>query len=175
MKKIILATSFLLSVSTLSAFSLSDAASAVSTVSAMQTQTAQKTSTTTQKGSDLTSLLTSQLNVTDKQAAGGVGSILSYAKDSLPKNKYTTLANAIPNADSLIKMAPSVSSAGGAMSALSGAMGGSSKAGGIASLASQFSSLGLSSDMVGKFVPVIMNYFKGSGKTDAMGILSSLL
>jgi hypothetical protein len=162
MKKIIISTALILSVSSLSAFSLGDAASAVS---AMQTQpTTEKAQT---KSSDLTSMLTSQLGVTDKQASGGVGSILSYAKSALPENKYTTLASAIPNSDSLLKMAPS---AGNAL----GALGGSSKNAGLASLASQFSSLGLSTDMISKFVPVIMNYFKDSGKTDAMGILSSL-
>ena len=170
MKKIILSTALILSVSSLNAFSLGDAASAVS---AMQTQptTTEKAQT---KSSDLTSMLTSQLGVTDKQASGGVGSILSYAKTALPQNKYTTLASAIPNADSLLAMAPAVASQGGSLGSLAGAMGGSSKTAGLASLASQFSSLGLSSDMISQFVPIILNYFKGSGATGASSILSGL-
>jgi hypothetical protein len=118
-------------------------------------------------------MLTNELGVSDKQAAGGVGSILSYAKGELPSNDYSKLASAIPNADSLLKMAPSTSksSALGGLGSL--ASKGSSMAG-MAGLASQFSSLGLDSGMISKFVPIIMDYFKSSGSTDAMGILGGL-
>ena len=103
-------------------------------------------------------MLMQQLGVTQKQADGGVGSILSYAKDSLPSNDYKTLSGAIPNSNSLLSMAPS------AIGSL----------GGLGGLASQFSSLGLSSSMITQFVPIILNYLKGSGSTDAMSILSGL-
>jgi hypothetical protein len=148
MKKIILATSLLLSVSSLSAFSLHNATDAMTQVA------------THKKSTSLTSMLTSQLGVTDTQASGGVGSILSYAKSALPKNKYTKLASAIPNASSLISKVSATKSG--------------TKTSQLASLASNFSSLGLSTDMIGKFVPVIMNYFKSSGKSDAMSILAGL-
>ncbi len=170
MKKIILATSFLVCVQSISAFSLGDATSALSSVNtATNTHTAVATAKSETKNSNLVGMLTSQLGISDKQATGGVGSILSYAKDSLPSNKYTTLASAIPNSSSLLKMAPQASSAMGAL----GALGGNSSTG-MAALASQFSSLGLNSSMITQFVPIIMNYFKGSNATGAMNILSGL-
>ncbi len=169
-KKTITALAALFLTASLQAFGLGDAASALSTVNAVtNTQTATPTAKSETKSSDLIGMLTSQLGVSDKQATGGVGSILSYAKDSLPSNKYTTLASAIPNSSSLLKMAPQASSAMGAL----GALGGNSSTG-MAALASQFSSLGLNSSMITQFVPIIMNYFKGSNATGAMNILSSL-
>ena len=172
MKKIVLAASMMIGASSLCAFSMGDAMNAASSL--QQPKQASATTATKSQSNDLTSMLTSQLGVSEKQANGGVGSILSYAKDELPKSKYTELASAIPNSDSLLSMVSgSGSSSLGQMGALAGAMGGSNTAK-LASLASQFSSLGLSSDMVGKFVPVIMNYFKSSNSTGAASILSSL-
>ena len=118
-------------------------------------------STNGNKSMDLVGMLTSQLGVSDKQAKGGLGSILNYAKGALSSGEYSTLANAIPGAESLVKSASSALSNG-------------NTAGSLSSLASSFSSLGLNSDMVGKFVPVIMDYFKGSGNLDAIGILTKL-
>jgi hypothetical protein len=159
--------------SSLEAFSLGDAASALSTANSVA-QSATAVSNTASKSdtqsSDLIGMLTSQLGVSDKQASGGVGSILSYAKDELPSNDYATLASAIPNASSLLAMAPKSNDT---VSAL-GALAGGSSASGMAALASQFSSLGLNSSMISQFVPIIMDYFKGSGSTDAMSILSGL-
>jgi len=163
----------LLTITNASAFSLGDAASALSAVNSA-TQTKQAPSAATQKSSDLTSMLTQQLGVTDKQASGGVGSILSYAKTALPQNKYTQLASAIPNAGSLLSMAPKASGSNNALGALAGSLAGNNSAAGLTALASQFSSLGLNSSMVSQFVPVIMNYLKSSGSGSAASILSSL-
>jgi len=148
-------------VSSVYGFGFGDAMNAVSSMQVQQPQTTQHSQTQT---SDLSGMLMQQLGVTQKQADGGVGSILSYAKDSLPSNDYKTLSGAIPNSNSLLSMAPSAMSSMGAMGSL----------GGMGALASQFSSLGLSSSMITQFVPIILNYLKGSGSTDAMSILSGL-
>ena len=150
-----------------SAFSLGDAVSAASTAT-QATKAAPRKKT---QSSDLTNMLVNQLDVTPKQASGGVGSILSYAKSSLPQNDYTKLASAIPNASSLVAQAPKAKSSLGSLGSLGSK---ASSAMGMAALGSQFSSLGLNSSMVSKFVPVIMDYLKGSGSTGAMGVLSSL-
>ena len=47
----------------------------------------------------LTSLLTSQLGVTSNQAMGGVGSILSLAKERLSAVNFRTFSTLIPGAD----------------------------------------------------------------------------
>ena len=164
-KKISLSLAAFSCAASLQAFSLGDATSALS---AAQSTTQTTPTATKDQSSGLMGMLTSQLGVTDKQAAGGVGSILNYAKGELPSSDYSTLASAIPNSSSLLAMAPAASSSLGAL----GAMGGS--AGSMAALASQFSSLGLDSSMISKFVPVILNYFKSTNATGAASILSGL-
>ncbi len=121
-------------------------------------------------GNDLTNMLVSQLGVTQKQATGGAGSILSYAKESLSVEDFSKVASSVPGIDSLLGAVPS---AGGALGSAASALGGGSL-GGMAAVASQFSSLGLSADMVQKFTPVILNYVKGTGGSDVMGLLSGL-
>jgi hypothetical protein len=178
MKKSLLLTVTLttaLTISSAAAFSLGDAASALSSVSSATAATPAKTATptTTQATSSnaLVGMLSSQLGVSDKQAAGGVGSILSYAQGALPSNDYTKLATAVPDASSLLSMAPKSTNALSSLGSLGGA---ASSAAGMAGLASQFSSLGLDSGMISKFVPIMMDYFKQSGSTGAMGVLSGL-
>jgi hypothetical protein len=166
MRTLVLTTLLVANTSMLCAFDLGDVSNAVSSM-----QTTQKTAPASkQQSNSLTSILSSQLGINDKQASGGVGSILSYAKEHLDSDKFSTLSNAIPNAGSLLAMAPKASQAMSGLSALSG----SSSAGGLASLASQFSSLGMNSSMISKFVPIIVNYLKSSNSNGAASILSGL-
>jgi len=168
MKKIVLPLSLSLLIGTtqLSAFSLGDVAGVI----AQQKTTTPQTKTQT---NELTEMLSKQLNISNKKASGGVGSILSYAESALAPNKFQTLESAIPNAKLLMSMAPKSSVASSGLGALAGSMGNSSVSK-MATLASQFSSLGLSSDMISQFIPIIMQYFKSSHKTEAGNILSSL-
>lgn len=167
MKNKILTITFVISLtsSALFAFGLGNVANSLPNTS--KATASESTTNTTTNG--LTSMLTNQLGITDKQASGGVGSILNYAKGTLSADKFSTLSSAIPDASSLMKMAPSSDT-----NALSSFTKQASSATQLASLTSQFSSLGLSSDMISKFIPVILNYFKGSDATDAGSILSGL-
>jgi len=165
MKKVIL-SGFLLSASCIYAFDFGSAMNAVSAASS--DTTINKSTTQTAQNSTLITELTQQLGISGKQAQGGVGSILNYAKSSLSPEEYNTVAKAIPNSNSLLSLAPQAAS-------MLGSLGGnSSSLGSMSSLISQFASLGLSSDMIGKFISIITNYLKGSGSTDAVGILSNL-
>ena len=170
MKKTLLPLSLSLLIGTtqLSAFSLGDVAGVI----AQQKTTTPQTKTQTQTN-ELTEMLSKQLNISNKKASGGVGSILSYAESALAPNKFQTLESAIPNAKLLMSMAPKSSVASSGLGALAGSMSNSSVSK-MATLASQFSSLGLSSDMISQFIPIIMQYFKSSHKTEAGNILSSL-
>lgn len=122
------------------------------------------------EGTDLTSLLVSQLGINNKQAAGGAGSILNYAKGALSADDFSKVASSIPGIDALLSAVPS---AGGGLGGVASALGGGSL-GGMAAVASQFSSLGLNVDMVQQFMPVILDYVKGTGGSDVMGLLSGL-
>ena len=154
-------------ISSLNAFSLGDVAAAIPSNNTNQKEAA----TTATQSSDLTSMLMDQIGVTKEQADGGTGSILNYAKGALSGSDYSTLANAIPNASSLLSSAPSTS---GGLGGLASSLGGDSSVSSLATLASQFSSLGLNADMIQKFTPIILDYLKGSGAKDAMSILSKL-
>ena len=148
----------------LNALDLNDVSNAVSANTS-------KTKNISSESSDLTSLLVKQLVVNNKQATGGTGSILSYAKSALSATDYKTVADAIPNSDSLLSSAPSSK---GGLGGLASSLGADSSTSGLATLASQFSSLDLDSGMVTKFLPVILDYLKGSGSSDAMSLLSGL-
>jgi hypothetical protein len=52
---------------------------------------------------------------------------------------------------------------------------GSNKIGGMASLTSSFENLGLSSEMVNKFMPIILDYVKNKGGEHAMNLLKGAL
>jgi hypothetical protein len=121
----------------------------------------------------LVQTLAGQLNVSEEQAAGGAGAIFNYAKSSLPSNEYAKVEGAVPEAAELVKKAPTTDSTASAAASALGKAGGT--AAGIASLGSSFQKLGLSSDMVGKFVPVVVDYVDKKGGSEAGGILKKVL
>ena len=56
-------------------------------------------------GDPLTGGLATSLGIDSDQAAGGVGSILSFAQNSLPAADYASLAGFLPDSDKYIKAA----------------------------------------------------------------------
>jgi hypothetical protein len=122
----------------------------------------------------LVDLLTSQLGVTNSQAEGGAGSIFQLAKQNLSVEDFSSIAKAVPGIDKMVGAAPKV---GGSSSSLGGisSMMGSNKLGGMAGLASSFEKLGLSGDMVDKFMPIILDYVKNKGGEHAMSLLKGAL
>ena len=121
----------------------------------------------------LVQTLTKQLGATDEQAAGGAGAIFQYAKTALPSTDYSKVESAVPESTDLIKKAPPTDSTTSAVGGMLGKSG--STAAGTASLVSSFEKLGLSSDMVGKFTPVVVNYAEQKGGAEVGGILKKVL
>jgi hypothetical protein len=86
----------------------------------------------------------------------------------------------MPETEDLIASAPQkkegglASQLGGASSLLGGGDKGASVAG-LAGLTESFSSLGLSSDMIGQFTPVILDYAKSKGGETVSSLLGSVL
>jgi hypothetical protein len=120
----------------------------------------------------LVQTLAQQLNVTPEQAAGGAGAIFGYAKGALPTNEYAKVESAVPEAAELVKKAPPADTAS-AVGGVVGKAGGT--AAGLASLGSSFQKLGLSSDIVGKFVPVVVDYVDKKGGSQVGNILKNVL
>lgn len=125
----------------------------------------------------LVSALVSQLGVTEAQAAGGAGSIFRAGKSSMSAADYAGFASAVPGVDTLIGQAPAVSKSSGGLSGLLGSTGlaGGSGLGSLASLAGPFKSLGMSGDMVQRFLPVVLQYVQSTGGQQAMGLLQGAL
>ena len=110
----------------------------------------------------LTNLLTSQLGVTQNQANGGVGSVLSFAKEKLPSMDFNTITKFIPGSDTLMKASKD-------LGAVTGPIG--DKAG----LEAAFSRLGMGADSVPKFVQTMGDFVGKAGGDSARNLLASLL
>jgi hypothetical protein len=123
---------------------------------------------------DLISTLTQNLGVNESQAKGGAGLLFKLAKDKLSSTDFTKVAAAVPGMDSLIGSAPAAG--GGALGGLgkmvSGLGGTAGGLGSIAGLAGGFSKLGMGSDMLSKFVPVILEFVKSKGGEAVKAILA---
>ena len=128
---------------------------------------------------ELINVLTSQLGVEEEQAKGGAGLLFQLAQDKLEGNQFDQVAQFVPGIAEMIQAAPQ--SGGGIAGALGGfasAMGASSSVGNIANiaaLAGGFSKLGLSPDMIQKFLPIILSYVQGKGGEGAVQLLLQVL
>jgi len=110
----------------------------------------------------LSSLLASQLGVTQNQATGGAGSVLSLAKEKLPSMDFSTLTKLIPGSDTLMKSAKDLGAVTGPVTNNAG-------------LESAFSRLGMGPDMVPKFVQKMGDFVGKTGGDTAKNLLTSLL
>ncbi len=99
------------------------------------------------KSDALLNTLSTKLGVSETQAAGGVGSMMSLAKSKLSPESFSTLTKGMPGVDGYIKTAQEV-------------LGPNMKITDLASLKSAFSRFGMGPDMIGKFKPYV---------TDALG------
>ena len=130
---------------------------------------------------DLIGLLTSQLGVTEQQAAGGAGSIFGFAQDQLSPSEFQTVEEGLPGVDGLIAQAPEPESESSSLlSSGSSLLGGSSNSdlaglGGLGSLAGSFESLGMSPDMVQQFVPIVTQYAGDVGGPEVAQLLKAAL
>jgi len=161
------------------AFGLSDIAGAVETLHAGQPKTVTVPSATT--GKDLTGSLMQQLGVTQSQAEGGAGAIFQLAKSKMPGTAFSELSHSVPNMQGLLAAAPVIKAVnGGNLGGIAGGLqrlignsGGA--AGNLIGLVSSFQQLGLSPDMMQKFVPLVVQYVQGNGGGSVTDALQSAL
>ena len=137
---------------------------------------------------ELIQQLVSSLGVNEDQAKGGAGLLFNLAKDKLGAGDFQQITDKIPGVSDLLGAAPTQSAAASAGGGLMGALGGAAAAlgagglgdklgglGDLASLASGFSQLGLSSDMIGKFAPVVLSFVQSQGGDSLKGLLEKVL
>ena len=124
---------------------------------------------------ELIGQLVSKLGVQEGQAKGGAGLLFKLAKDKLGGD-FSKVAAAVPGVNDMMSAAPQAGGAAKLVGGLLGAMGGKAQGlAGLASLAGGFSQLKLDSRMVTKFVPIILEFVKGKGGAEVVGLLSKVL
>lgn len=125
---------------------------------------------------NLVGLLTDKLGVTNEQAESGAGAIFSAASKKMSVDDFTKVTDALPEVTSLMSSVSSNDSGSSSLGELSSMAG---KAGGalssVAGLSDTFSKLGLGSDMVGKFIPIVLDYAQSKGGSTVANLLKSAL
>lgn len=130
---------------------------------------------------ELIQQLISNLGINEEQAKGGAGLLFNLAKEKLGSGEFQQIAGKVPGVTDLLKAAPE--SGGGMMGALGsmastfgGGVGGKmEELGNLAKLAGGFSQLGLSTDMIGKFVPIVLSFVQSQGGDSLKGLLEKVL
>lgn len=121
---------------------------------------------------ELVGQLTKGLNISPQQATGGAGALFGVAKSRLAPGDFKQIAAVVPGMGSFLKAAPSTGGGSG-LSGLTGSLPGNM--GGLASAATAFQKLGLSPDMVGKFVPILTSFVQSKGGANVANLLSGAL
>jgi hypothetical protein len=121
---------------------------------------------------ELVGQLTKGLSITLAQATSGAGALFSAAKSRLSPADFGQIAAVVPGMGSFLKAAPSTGGTSG-LSALGSSLPGNM--GGMASAATSFQKLGLSPDMVGKFVPILTSFVQSKGGANVASLLSGAL
>jgi len=111
----------------------------------------------------LISEITGSLGVTPQQAAGGTAALLREASKSMPSSSYSELLKSVPGLGSIAKSKSDM--VGGAMSML----------GGGDSVSAAFKTLGMDDSMIGKFIPLILNYAGKYATKENMSLLTTAL
>lgn len=110
----------------------------------------------------LLGMLTSQLGVTDNQAKGGVGSLLTLAKEKLPAADFTKVANVVPGASNYMALAKTLGAVAGPLKNVAGLNGALGK-------------LGMSTDTIAKFVPMVSNFIGKAGGNTVSNLMAVVL
>lgn len=124
---------------------------------------------------ELVQQLVQGAGVSSSQAEGGAGLLFGLVKDQLSSGDFSKVADAVPGIDGLIDAAPdSGGGLGGMLGGVASALGGS-ELGNLASLASGFSKLDLDAGMIGKFIPIVLNYLQSQGGDGLASLVKGVL
>lgn len=123
---------------------------------------------------ELVDLLSSQLKVDSKQAAGGAAIIFKAAQDKLGAQQFGSLLGNLGGVNDLIRQAPAADGIGKLFGGFASALGGGNAAL-IANIVTGFSKLGLTQQHAQQFVPVIMEFLRGKIGNSAVATLEKSL
>ena len=121
---------------------------------------------------ELISLLVGQLGVDEGQAKGGAGLLFNLAQEKLGDMDFQKIKDAVPDVGDLISAAPE--GGGGLLGGLASSLGGGNL-GNLAELAGGFKSLNLDTDMIAKFLPIVLSFIQGKGGDSLKSLLGDVL
>lgn len=125
---------------------------------------------------ELIAQLVAQLGVNENQAAGGAGTIFKLAKEQLGDADFSKISGAVGGVETLIGQAPAAGGAAKLLGGLGSMFGGATgSAASLGSAVSAFQSLGLNTDMVAKFAPIILSFVQNKGGDVAGNLLQGVL
>ena len=124
----------------------------------------------------LVSLLTKNLGVSNEQAEGGAGAIFKKAKRKMSVDEFSQVTDAMPEVEDLINAVPEEEAGTDKLGGITSTLGGTADTlGSLTGVAGTFSKLGMDADMVGKFIPIILDYAKSKGGDTVAGLLKAAL
>ena len=128
---------------------------------------------------ELIGRLVQDLGVSEDQAAGGAGLLLSMARDKLSSGEFARISEYVPGVEGMLSAAPGEGGGGDLLGAVGGLVssfgGGAANLGALTSLAGGFGKLGLDAGMVAKFVPILLDFVRERGGDDVAGLLGRVL
>jgi len=125
---------------------------------------------------ELIAQLVKQLNISEEQAIGGTGALFKLVKEQLAAGDFAKLTAAVGGIESLIGQAPTAEGAAkllGGFGAMFGGAAGSAAA--LGGAASAFKSLGLNSEMIAQFAPIVLTYVQKEGGEAVAPIVQKVL
>lgn len=125
---------------------------------------------------DLVNILVGQLGINSQQAVGGVGSIFALAQQRMNPGDFIQLSGSLPGMDRYLSAVPQPAKSNSWLSSAAGLMGGEHNGlGSLAALAGSFQALGLNTNMISQFVPVVLEYVQDQSGPAAMSLLQNAL
>ena len=127
---------------------------------------------------DLINQLVSNLGISEEQAKGGAGMLFKLAQDKLSGDEFAQIADKVSGIDDMMSAAPDAAGGGlmGTVGGLMSKMGaGSGDLGALASIASGFEKLDLDSGMIGRFVPMVLDFVRSQGGDSVGDLLKGVL
>lgn len=132
----------------------------------------QAQTSTVKSATGLVGQLSKELSISHTQASGGAGALFSLAKSRLSADEFSKVSSAVPGMSGLLKAAPAVSQ-NSELSGLEGALPGNM--GRTAEAAEAFHKLGMSPEMMGKFVPIMTKFVETKGGSSTASLLEKAL
>ncbi|MEZ9199802.1 DUF2780 domain-containing protein [Shewanella sp. 10N.286.54.B9] len=123
------------------------------------------------ESSDLVGNVMSQLGLSQDQAEGGLGSLLSLAQSSLGSSDFSSISDSIPGIDGLLGAVPELDNESGMSGLLSKAGGFGESLQGGAMVYDAFEKLGISKELAAPMVDIVKGYLDANGTSGTSDLL----